>query len=91
VYRTVLAEVDQDIGRDDLDVWVGLRDWARPERGCGRLGRGLLGVGSWLIAIVVDRLDEAMNKAELMIFFDADDVDEAIAELDRLHEQITHG
>lgn len=29
VYRTVLAEVDQDIGRDDLDVWVGLRDWAR--------------------------------------------------------------
>lgn len=41
--------------------------------------------------IVVEQMDEAVQKTELRALFDADDVDAAIAELDRLHQQLAGG
>ena len=38
--------------------------------------------------IVVTRTDDAVEKLEVIYFFDPEDLDEAVAELDRLHAEI---
>lgn len=38
--------------------------------------------------VVVTRTDEAVDKIEFIYFFDPEDINEALAELDRLHTEI---
>ena len=47
-----------------------------------------LGESGELEFIVVTRCDEAVNKMEVIYFFDPDGLDKALAELDRLHAEI---
>jgi hypothetical protein len=49
------------------------------------------GDDSELEFLVLSRLDEELERSDLVIFFDREDNDEAMAELDRLHAEITQG
>ena len=46
-----------------------------------------LGEASEVEFIIVVRTDEAVDKLEVIYFFDPEDADDALAELDRLHAQ----
>ena len=41
--------------------------------------------------IVVSRANEAVDKNEVIYFFDPEDIDEALTELDRLHSEVERG
>jgi hypothetical protein len=47
-----------------------------------------LGEAGQVEFVVVTRADEAVDKIELIYFFDPEDMDDALAELDRLHAEL---
>lgn len=50
-----------------------------------------LGTAGEIQFAIVTQLDESIDKIQIICFFDPEDVDVAIAELDRLHDELTHG